>query len=266
MKKRLLLIITILALLFLALVFKMRSTQPAATPTMAAAPIASTPVVVLPTMKPVASSSKPSVDTTIADTEPSYEEQTRRLAAEANLSSIAKTFMAYSYASEPARIFTANPGDTAHDAARELARVSGLNSARIYFVANDPKAPNPLPKVVLISDPSEAEMNPEFVNATLSVEIAANIPPNANVKTTPVAWSRGLREDGTWTSDSPFGGKGGIVVFLDGHSKWYDRLSTSSQIDNYLVIYGTNTPTVNIREALPPGAVILSAEPNGAQR
>jgi len=66
-------------------------------------------------------------------------------------------------------------------------------------------------------------------------------------------WTRGLQPDGTWSMDSPFNGSGGFIAFLDGHYDWYEKADFCK--------YGTNIPTVNVHEALPPDAVVLSAEP-----
>lgn len=171
---------------------------------------------------------------------------------------IGQSYIAYTTDGGVERMLSANSGDSAHFVALLLAQRTNSTDASVYFVPGDPKAPNLPPAAVT---------DPDFANATLSVEIAANIPIGSEVTTTPIAWTRGLREDGTWAPDSPFGGKGGYLVFFDGHTEWVDMLSTSDlKHDAYFLKYGAQTPTVNIREALPPGAVILSAEPNGAQK
>jgi prepilin-type processing-associated H-X9-DG protein len=40
---------------------------------------------------------------------------------------------------------------------------------------------------------------------------------------TPLAFTRGLKTDGTWDETAGlYGSKGGYVVFCDGHVTWYD--------------------------------------------
>ncbi len=178
------------------------------------------------------------------------------------VSSIVKAYQAYISASENGRMLTANPGDNAHTAALELARAGGVNLASIYFVPGDPKAPNPLPRTINLGGTGDdAVMNPAFANATLSIVLAANLPPNVDVSTTPVIWTRGLRADGTWAPDSPFGGKGGYIGFMDGHVEWVTSLSATDASAAFFLKDGTNTHTANISESLPPQAVVLSAEP-----
>jgi len=86
-------------------------------------------------------------------------------------------------------------------------------------------------------------------------------PPRAAVtragrRTTPVAWTRGLRPDGTWAPDSPYAGEGGHVVFLDGNVVFFRR------IDGGLRRFDGKGMTSNILEALPPGARVGEAAPS----
>jgi hypothetical protein len=64
-----------------------------------------------------------------------------------------------------------------------------------------------------------------------------------------------LRADGRWTSDSPYGGEGGHVVFLDGNVIFF------RQIDGAFARFDGAGETSNILEALPPGARIGEAAP-----
>lgn len=163
--------------------------------------------------------------------------------------------------------FEIKPNYTAHAIAVQLAKEAGLNDASYYFTSEDPRAPKGAIKTVLDGPVGPNTLpNLDFMRATLSLEIAVNIPTGAPVITTPIAWTRGLREDGTWAPDSPWRGKGGHVAYLDGHIEWLDGPLSTAPGGSSFVKYGTNIPTTNIREALPPGAVILSAEPGGAQR
>jgi prepilin-type processing-associated H-X9-DG protein len=179
----------------------------------------------------------------------------------AHLNKIAMTYTAYCNGSTPPREMQLPPGSTAQDAAFFLAKHAGLNDASLYYIPSDLLVPSPLPQVIITGDVRDAGApDLDFARSTLSFVIAANVSPSAPSTTTPIAWERGLQPDGTWSSNSPFQGQGGHMVFLDGHVEWFDKLDASNTTSS-LVKYGTNIPTANITEALPPGAVILSAEP-----
>jgi prepilin-type processing-associated H-X9-DG protein len=50
-----------------------------------------------------------------------------------------------------------------------------------------------------------------------------NLPSNIPLNTTPLAFTRGLREDGKWDEKSGlYGSKGGYVLYADGHVVWFD--------------------------------------------
>ncbi len=68
--------------------------------------------------------------------------------------------------------------------------------------------------------------------------------------TTPIAWTRGLQSDGTWTTFSPYGSKCGMIVFLDGRVMHYHNLSDNG---GQLTRFDGKGKTANIFEALPPG-------------
>jgi prepilin-type processing-associated H-X9-DG protein len=51
----------------------------------------------------------------------------------------------------------------------------------------------------------------------------ANLDGSVPLTTTPLAFTRGLKSDGTWDEKyGLYGSKGGYVVFCDGHVNWYD--------------------------------------------
>jgi len=169
---------------------------------------------------------------------------------------IAKAYSIYYFKDGKIHPLETNPGDTAHSAAFILAQEVNLTDASSYFDEDFSLLPKVIPRSVLRSPStlgSKAQLNPEFMNSTLCVVIVANLPPNAPPATTPIAWTRGLLDDGSWAPDSPWKGEYGQIAYLDSHVEWEKRFSS--------VKYGTTIPTTNIREALPPGAVILSAEP-----
>jgi len=71
--------------------------------------------------------------------------------------------------------------------------------------------------------------------------------------TTPIAWMRGLRPDGTWSPSSPYGTSGGYIVFMGGNVKFYSTLTTDG---GQLARFDGQGKTANILKALPPGTRI----------
>lgn len=188
----------------------------------------------------------------------------RRAAASINVGEIARAYDAYIHAGNANRVLSTQPGDTAHAAAAILARTTQFNDAIVWFVKSDPKLNGDSVPVKVISTLDANATDPEFATKTLSYVVAANInlTSGINPSNIPVAWTRGLRDNGTWAPDSPWAGAGGHIAFLDGHVQWFDKLSVQPGAVA-IFKFGTNTPipTTNISEALPPGAVILGAEP-----
>jgi hypothetical protein len=135
---------------------------------------------------------------------------------------------------------------TVWEYAAELARGGGLNDAQIWLAGNDR---NQAESVWRILSADRESIDPEFRALRLSFVV-----PLGGIRTdmpsqVPIAWTRGLQADGTWAADSPYGGEGGHIVFLGGNVVF----SRSLAADSPLVRYGTQEPTSDIREALPPG-------------
>ncbi len=169
-----------------------------------------------------------------------------------------------------AQLLQENPGALANLSTKEahafparLAYLTGMNQASLYFIEEDPALSQEELAWVILDNPNDpASLNKDFKKAALSFAFSSKIAPNALASTTPIAWTRGLRPDGTWDpSTSPYGGQGGHIAFLDGHVKWYKKLDSASSRDQ-LMRYGSTTPTLHITEALPPGAIILEASSN----
>jgi hypothetical protein len=144
--------------------------------------------------------------------------------------------------------------DSITDFAAALARGGGLNDASIWIATEEASLPaNSNPSTVLT--PDRTAPHPDFLRARLAFTVVArglhaNLP-----ATTPIAWTRGLQPDGTWSKDSPYGGDGGHIVFLGGNVQFYRNLSASplARFDD------PKATTADIRKALPPDAFI--AEP-----
>jgi hypothetical protein len=147
-----------------------------------------------------------------------------------------------------------------YSVATELARSEGVTDAKYWFssVEQIDGLWQPLADTVLAPDGSKA-INPAFRGAPVAwcaALISTNLwqlPP-----TTPMAWTRGLKPDGTWREDSPDFPAGGCVFFVGGTVQFFH-----DKIDGRLVKWGTtNDATSDIMEALPPGTRISEYVPN----
>jgi hypothetical protein len=146
------------------------------------------------------------------------------------------------------------------DYARLVARDGGLNDATIWAISADPAVEEQVGRLSTVLTQDRGALEPQFQKlkpswAVALGEITANSP-----STTPIAWTRGLKTDGTWAPHSPNGTEGGHVVFLGGNVVFYrDAQDAFQRFD------GKGT-TSNILEALPPGARIAQYEPTHEER
>ncbi len=143
------------------------------------------------------------------------------------------------------------------DYARQLAIGGGLNDATVWTIAGDPAAKDDHDLSTVLG-PDRQSLHPEFAvskpgYAVVVGGLTANSP-----STTPLAWTRGLRADGTWSPDSPYGEQGGHVVFLGGNVIYFVQGRTE-------FIARDGTVTRNIFEALPPHARVSEYVPHPAE-
>lgn len=96
------------------------------------------------------------------------------------------------------------------------------------------------------------ELNPAFRQIKPGFAVALGKMRTDRPSTTPVAWTRGLRPDGTWAKHSPYGERGGYIAFIGGNVAFYHNLSD----DGGQLIRPDGTKTANIIEALPHGCRI----------
>jgi hypothetical protein len=123
------------------------------------------------------------------------------------------------------------------------------------------------PKAILIQgrNGSPPILAPEFRGSPVAWAVAI-FPPDIRINQlppeTPLVWTRGLRPDGTWREDSPLAGERGFICFASGAVSSYKNGFGSSSFNTMpLVGWGTQTPTTNILEALPPGTRISEYVP-----
>jgi prepilin-type processing-associated H-X9-DG protein len=89
---------------------------------------------------------------------------------------------------------------------------------------------------------------------TLSYCTIPGLPTSVPLATTPVAFTRGLKDNGKWHSKyGLYGDKGGYVVYCDGHVVWFD----GSKPAKFLHWNGQQY-TTDIRQTIPNSAFISS--------
>jgi type II secretory pathway pseudopilin PulG len=100
------------------------------------------------------------------------------------------------------------------------------------------------------------EPNGSFFSYCTIADLDGSVP----LTTTPLAFTRGLKSDGTWDEKyGLYGTKGGYVVFCDSHVTWFD----GSKPAKFLHWNGENY-TTDIRQALPNVAKIGNGGISGA--
>jgi prepilin-type N-terminal cleavage/methylation domain-containing protein len=145
-----------------------------------------------------------------------------------------------------------------------LARSGSLSDPAVYFAPNDPFLVGDAPRSILDpTDPARRALDDEFSGGPpLAWEFVGGVrlddPP-----TTPVAFTRGLRPDGTWDPESGvYGDAGGFVALLDGSVRFQES------VNGLLVSNASGRPATDIREAIPirgtTGTRIYGTPPGGS--
>lgn len=161
-------------------------------------------------------------------------------------------------------IYALDNGDTlplatdVWDYARILANDAGLDVPQMWLSKTDPASDNVtvFPSSVLIPGPSKPRpLNPAFLELKPSIAVALGKLHTRLPATTPIAWTRGLRPDGTWSPHSPYGETGGWIFFLGGNVGFFKNVKSG------LVRFDGKGSTSDILEALPPGTRIGEYSP-----
>lgn len=150
--------------------------------------------------------------------------------------------------------------------ARILAAEVELIDAFLYYVDVDPLVSGAdLPNVIVRNDleSGTVSLDPKWNNSPVGYEAAAGLSPLAPASTTPLIWTRGLQPDGTWSTSSPWEGRGGHIGFLDGHVVFFKNLGEGD--DAVLINYLNKSPTANIEEAInkSSGAIVVKPAVGG---
>ena len=185
-------------------------------------------------------------------------DRAKKSTAANNLRQIAIAYMTYS--TESGRARTINAGSI-YEWARILAQHADLNEPSIYIIPEDPeveaRSDQPLPRVIATPRaPGEKwQLTDEFDGFPLSFSVVNRLSTRAP-SSTPLAWTRGLSSEGLWApletaSPSPYGDRGGHIVFLDGHVGFFRSLNEDGQ--GQLIHFTRKTSTANYQEAISPG-------------
>ncbi len=152
------------------------------------------------------------------------------------------------------------------DDARMLAESVGLEEGNLWQSRVDPaSAASYDPKIKILLPKKEGqprELNPAFRQIKPAFAVALGKMHTGRPSTTPVAWTRGLQPDGTWAKHSPYGERGGHIVFLGGNIAFYRNLTD----DGGQLIRPDGTKTANILEALPLGCRISEYTPTPVEQ
>jgi prepilin-type N-terminal cleavage/methylation domain-containing protein len=126
-----------------------------------------------------------------------------------------------------------------------LGRAGTLNNASMYFAKNDPLFDGVAPATVI--DPDDAthsQVIAELQGKTPSFEFVGGLK-MSDPATTPIAFTRGLNDKGTWDdAKGTYRSAGGHIIFLGGNVQYYQS------IDNRLV-NTAGKATNDIRETIP---------------
>ena len=146
-------------------------------------------------------------------------------------------------------------GDALHVWAGLLAKSGALSDASFYFSKNDPKGDGTFPTSIL--DPADAAKTTllaDFASRTPSVELVGGLK-MSDPPTTPIAFTRGLKPDGTWDDNadgkgrSVYGDEGGHIAFLGGNVQFYKDLGDTDATGRLTKTNGK--PTVDLRQTIP---------------
>jgi prepilin-type N-terminal cleavage/methylation domain-containing protein len=158
---------------------------------------------------------------------------------------------------QPGRAITG--GQKYHQWFGQLARYAGYNDPAMLVSKNDDAVDPTLVPATVLDPATPGALLAGFASlSTTSFNVVSGLR-LSDPATTPVAFTRGLRTDGTWTGTTSTTGdvatgaykdSGGHVVFLGGHVQFYSNL-------NDALISNTGRPTFDLRTAVPNRAGVL---------
>jgi prepilin-type N-terminal cleavage/methylation domain-containing protein len=205
-------------------------------------------------------------------------ETAQRAVDASNLREIAKAAMMYANdhgdrLPDPQALAAAFPGvPAAFRFPAALAREGLLSDPAFYFAKNDPHFNGTYPTAIL--DPASAqrnELDPSFTtNRSLAWEFVGGLK-MGDPATTPIAYTRGLKADGTWdASTGVYKDAGGYVAFLGGNVVFYQNLNDKLTSNNSGRLVSDLRLAIPFSESAPariygtpPAAGALLSSPSG---
>lgn len=148
--------------------------------------------------------------------------------------------------------------DDIHAYARDLAIGGILNDSTIWITTKRRTDDSAFAKLSTVLAPDRQSLDPAFAATRPDFAVVVRGLHDKLPGTTPIAWTRGLRPDGTWSKDSPYGGEGGHIVFLGGNVAFYRNLGGGANGAGGQLVARDGTMTADIRAALPADAVIAN--------
>lgn len=140
-----------------------------------------------------------------------------------------------------------------------LAQGGGLNDANMWIISTDPAIKSDT-ELTTVLNAEKTALNDDLKGTPIAwAVVLSGLSLNAGSHV-PIAWTRGLQPDGTWSKDNPYKGEGGYIVFLGGNISAFTKDLKSSPLQRY---DGQGT-TTNIMEALPPGSRVGEWPPDTA--
>ncbi len=118
---------------------------------------------------------------------------------------------------------TPNQAVTPAGFAKALAYYGEFNDAALYYIASaaDVATLDAIPKVVLKKDRT---VDDTFGDAEDQISYSmARLSPNSP-SITPLAWTKGLQDDGSWGTGSPWGTAGGHIIFSGGNVEFFSEV------------------------------------------
>lgn len=147
---------------------------------------------------------------------------------------------------------------TIHAVAAALARDGGLNDASMWFARDQLRTDANPSKILVVAPDGSKKIDPAFAQRHgFAWDFATGLTTSMSPMT-PVAWTRGLRTDGTWDrSAGVYGSDGGYIVFLGGNVHFHRDLRAQGGA----LLSPGGTLTANILETLPAGVRVVGDGP-----
>ena len=145
-----------------------------------------------------------------------------------------------------------------------LARRGHLTDPSFWFSKIDPHFDGRFPSAILDpEDASQRSLDAGFARQPLAWEFAGGLR-LGDPATMPVAWTRGLQANGTWSATSGvYRDLGGFIGFLGGNVAFFSGTGTGPE-DGILTSNNSGRRTQNILQAVPTNAMVYGIPPAGS--